>query len=49
MENLTTHFSDIDPNIIVLNINESLYLSENDFNDNFNHSNNLSFIHINVM
>ena len=33
-----TFFSDI----------ESLYFSENDFNNNLNHSNNLSFIHINI-
>ena len=43
-----TFFSDIDPKINVLNINESLYFSENDFNNNFNHLNNLSFIHINI-
>ena len=46
MKIFTTHFSDIYPNINVLNI--SLYLSGNDFNNNFNHSNNLSFIHINI-
>ena len=48
-KNMTTHlFRKLILALNVSNTNESLYFNEDDFNKNFNNSNNLSFIHINI-